>query len=896
MSFQLIYNHQLRQRRQGDQSGVLLKSQNIPGWLTDIVLLSCRVIGRTDSPLRYTYRVVTVETGEYHILSCAQGSGIHNLILTPDEVTKLRRNANRPTPAGIMLALSANNFWAADVQTPSLHCEEPRLPASALPEAEFQPTWKELTGHKNNARAFLSTPFNKDCLIVIPSNINGLKVLQLLHESDWLSSHRGWGRTFTTMAQMGDSFEETSRICIPEHMLGSAEGSIWSHQAPTLDLCSPFVLETLQKIQESIDAVTQKTGPQTGAGEHAHTPYVYQECPDEEMYNVLPRSHPLLRWTCYICGLLLLGAIVHVMVSETTDDAAKVTRKAIEVIQADESILQLKELSKAPYSPDSITRTLDKIYAHLNAAPESEQAPDKEKLLEIIALLKYADSDTTGHADNILRLRECATDLSLNPDRLSRLYLNEAIHQTSVQDWESNLTPAEIERWHHLLQTAPTLRPVMQEARFAPYMKRVLQEPLPQETIRQPEQTQVDTPMKALPSLACIEGDPLPKPLAKALEKPPVLLYKGHWSIIRRYAESMTRTRFSGQLDGVENILRIEQVAKDRYLIVPQIAKSGDLVPVLQFDVADGKLQNLQCTSGVPAAACIPLMSSDTTYTPIMLLPRREVRLTPSEVVAPPSTEQLHWALAEKDVVVQQGEHRHLSIRPNKGYPWTRMLSAIPLQQGQAVLQLPIIAGTNKLSTAAQAQGMQDYAWSYSKIPTSNTATDLFDCHLLRIYDFSPNLHQRFHHLANTYCMGSKSGEDDFYSLASLYTLCLDAEQAEGIADAATNLLRLLAHADFATLVDSLLVHEPELNGRLHNLDEQGAHKLLADAQARLSIRQCVLARLSEEIKLAYEECREQELQRASDMSPMQLSLQQVYVSEHGELVWQFLLCKTEQP
>ena len=139
MSFQLIYNHRLRQRRHGDQSGVLLKSQDIPTWLEDIVLLSCRMTGRADSPLRYTYRVVTVETGEYHILSCAQGGGIHNLILTPDEITKLRRNANRPTPAGVMLALSSTNFWAADAQAPSLHCEEPRLPASALPEALLSP-------------------------------------------------------------------------------------------------------------------------------------------------------------------------------------------------------------------------------------------------------------------------------------------------------------------------------------------------------------------------------------------------------------------------------------------------------------------------------------------------------------------------------------------------------------------------------------------------------------------------------------------------------------------------------------------------------------------------------------------------------------------------------------
>lgn len=896
MSFQLIYNHRLRQRRHGDQSGVLLKSQDIPSWLEDIVLLSCRMTGRTDAPLRYTYRVVTVETGEYHILACAQGSGIHNLILTPDEITKLRRNANRPTPAGVMLALSATNFWAADAQAPTLHCEEPRLPASALPEAEFQQTWKELTGHKNNARAFLTAPFNKECLIVIPSGMDSRKVLQLLHESDWLSSQRGWGRTFTTMAQMGDSFEETGRICIPQPMLDSTEGSVWSQQVPILNICGPFVLSTLQQMHESVITAQQANNTQQGATEHSYIPYVYQECPDEEMYNILPRSHPLLRWSCYIGGLILLGAGVHFTVSETTDDAAKVTRKAIEVIKSDESILQLKELSKAPYSPDSITRTLDKIYAHLNAAPSSAQDSNKEKILEVITLLKYADADTTGHADNILRLRECAADLNLNPDKLSRLYINEAIHETSVQDWEANLTPSELVRWQHLLNISPGLRSMLQEPHFAPHMRCILQEPTsPQPEIKQttPQGTQQQ---EVRPTLTCLEGTPIPAALADALRNAPVLLQHGHWSMIRRYADTMTRTRFSGKLDTRENNLRIEQVAVGEYRIVPMIAQGNSETPTILFEVKEGKLHNLRCNRGTPVAACIPLQSSDGAYTPIMLLPRREVKLDPSENVLPPATEQLRLELAEEDIVLQPGEKRHLGISDSKGYPWTRMLSELPLQQGQAVLHLPVLAGTNKLSTVPAEEHLNDYCWTFSKLPTSNTVTDHFDCHLLRIYDFSPELRRSFHELANTYCMGKKAGEDDFYSLASLYALSLDAALPEKTETAAADLLRLLSHPDFASVMDALLVHAPELRKDMRELSPHATQQLLADAGVRQNIRKSILALLSEEIKHTYSVCRAQELLQSETLAEMKLCLQQVYISEQGELIWEFLLRKTEHP
>lgn len=887
MSYQLIYNHQLRKFNRGDQSGILVKSQDMPVRLEEIVLTICRVTAKADSPLKYTYRVVEVDTGEYHILSCTSCSGIHNLILTPEEITKIRSNANRPTPAGIMLALANNKFWKADTNRPSLYCEEPRLAASALPEADFQATWKHFTGHKNNARAFLTPPYNRECLILIPEEASSEDILRLLHESDWLSSLRGWGKTFTTMAQMGDSFEVLARICIPKSIANTPEGAVWCQQAPVLDLSTPFLLQEPQKQHEINTKAAEKEFAERNA--YYHLPYVYQECPDEDIYNIPPSYHPLLRWSAYIIGLGLLGICVHFMVGETTDDASKITRKAIDAMAQDD-ILQLKELTKEPYTPDSITRALDKLYAHLSAPSSTEPDSDKEHMRDIIFIIKHADTDTSGHADNIMKLRECAMALKLAPDTLSKLYMIEATRAYSVQDWENNLSPTELKRWNTLLQQAPKLRHVLQDAQLAPYTKKILRT----NDLKAPTEEKHSSPPKnatetKVQSFTCVEGEPIPDFFAQALQRAPLILQNGNWSIIRRFAGTMKRSRFTGELDTRGHFLRLERLAEDSYHIVPALCDIG--IPTLQFKIKDGKLHDLQCEGGNPAAASIPIHEE----TELILLPHRALKLYPKQASAPPPPEQLDLELREQDIVLQKTTG-HLNIATHKGFPWTRMLSELPLQQDQAILHLPILTCTNKLESIPQNKDSA-YAWSYSKLSTSNTASDLYDCHLLRIYDFSPILKQNFHTQANTYCMGEKDESDDFYSLASLYALSLDAEQEDKLAKAVETLLRLCSHHEFGVLMKKIFRSEPALQFTVNEFSVDKATKLLSDASVRHSIRKCILATLSESVRQTYTLYYNEEISKSSNrhLPAMELCLQRVRINAQGELVWVFHLHEEPQ-
>ncbi len=875
-----------------------MKSQDMPAWLVDIVLHTCRVAGKEDSPLRFSYRVVSVETGIYHIIACAAGSGIHNLILTPAEVTNLRRNANRPTPAGIMLALQRAGFWKPENITPSLHCEEPRLAASALPEADFQATWKSYTGHKNNARIFLTAPYNKESLVLVPNDWDALGILQLLHESDWLSSLRGWGRTFTTQAQLGDSFEETDRIFLFQKDYDSSFFSGLVQRAPILNLTRDFNLQEITE-KEPPPVQTKQTTPTQVAPKveknvtDYHVPYIYLESPDEEIYDINPRSHPLLRWSLYIGALALLGMGVHFMVSETADHAGEVTRKAIEAITPEDDLLQLRELSKTPYSPDSITRKLDKIYAHLTAAPVAATGSrNNEDILEIVAILKYAATDTTGHALNIQRLREYAQKLQIDANALSRLYLNEATHDCSVQDWEKHLTPAEIGNWQQLLQHTPELREILLSHPFAPYAKNIMQESQESEQVQAPQQNQDDTPgtnPQLAESLTCIEGESVPENFLQAILQAPTKLQHGQWCIMRRYNDSGSRSRHMGELSPQGNHMLIESCGKNKYQITSS-AKDSD-VPALQFKIIDGKLEQLQCEEA-PAAAILPILNSDNTYSPLILLPHRDIQLHPMGESAPPDVQLLDLNLQAEDIVQlpnADNEYAQLDIAQGKGFPWTPMMSELTLNHGQIVLNLPILTGPNKLTDSGNNTTTK-YCWSYQKLPAGNTTYDLFECHLLRVYDFSQELRRAFHLQANTYCMGSKNDIPSFYSLATLYSVTQEPTRAHEATAAVEKCRKLLLNPDFKLLTVNILSEHKELAASVQTASIDDACVLLTSTAHRDMVRQAILSTLSNYLKQLYSSLRQKEINNSSDVHNIVLSLNRVQVSPQGELIWEFAL------
>ena len=229
MSYQLIYTsapHLIESGRTG--YGTVARSKIIPIRLAQkLCQLSIYKENTGIEGPQYSYRIVDCAGATYHVLTCVHEAGAdytgrdchiaHHLALTHEEMLAMRCSHSRPTPAGVMLALEGSDFWYRRWEgAPLLLESEPRLTASMMPDASRQATWKTLTSHKSNARAFFTAPYEHDCLVMLPEGMPTHDVLLLLHESDWLAPHSGWGQTFTTNGTTKDTVAATQRIAAIE--------------------------------------------------------------------------------------------------------------------------------------------------------------------------------------------------------------------------------------------------------------------------------------------------------------------------------------------------------------------------------------------------------------------------------------------------------------------------------------------------------------------------------------------------------------------------------------------------------------------------------------------------------------------------------------------------------
>ncbi len=260
MSYQLIYTSAPDLLNPGLSGyGVVARSKQLPralekkllkisGFKEDIKLIS--------GP-QLSYHILDCAGATFHVLSCTQSAGAdysgrechiaHHLALTQDEVRALRSNKARPTPASVILGLYRDQFWKAEwKENPHYISSEPRLSTDLLPEIDQQSTWKELTGHKYNAKALITPPYEHDCLIVVKSGTRSLDILHLLAESDWLSHLRGWGITFTTTGVPSDTFAQTQRIAVLEE--SAMEGKARRSGRPTLHLEHKLLITREQEL------------------------------------------------------------------------------------------------------------------------------------------------------------------------------------------------------------------------------------------------------------------------------------------------------------------------------------------------------------------------------------------------------------------------------------------------------------------------------------------------------------------------------------------------------------------------------------------------------------------------------------------------------------------------
>lgn len=179
----------------------------------------------------FTYRVIDIDGVHYHVLSRLVCSGAdysgrsnhlaHHLICTREEVEVLMRHPSGPTPAGLILALSAADFWKNQwTGAPAYLPDDFAFSARYLPNPAEQATWQDLTGHKRNAILPSMPPYDEGCFILVPDSCDPATELMLNHESDWLSPGRGWGMTFTTHLCCTDMADSFLRIFVHEGSAG----------------------------------------------------------------------------------------------------------------------------------------------------------------------------------------------------------------------------------------------------------------------------------------------------------------------------------------------------------------------------------------------------------------------------------------------------------------------------------------------------------------------------------------------------------------------------------------------------------------------------------------------------------------------------------------------------
>ncbi len=474
MSYQLVHKH--AESTPGDHNYTC--SGGIPGWLE----LSLVELGAPGCGTRYSYRVIKGPDRPYHIFTrcCDTGSPehpcrlAHHLALTTEEANAMLRHEAGPTPAGIMLALGRQGFWLENLPDSgsTLLDSQPKLSATELPDASTQPTWKALTGHKDNARSYNTSPYTEESLSLLPQGTGAETILHLLHESDWLVPGLGWGRSFTTAGTVNDRFEDTGRIIACSGMLPGS----WVRNCgrPLLLIESSLVLP--EEAPAPAPAARADAPPAIARQEAPLLPYSYAEPEDQEIYNV-PAQHRYTRR--HVIGLSLLALLavgLYFGIYEGADDVGGAARQAIRQYTTDENTAALRRLLELPYSPQVARQKLGKISRHLNLPHEGEE-PDEQatRLHECIELLRNARHRETGHAANLQRLIEAANLLRLPTDRLATFYLCEATRERDTTAWRHAQREAgERAAWRALAERYPQAERWAEEPMLAAFMQGIV--------------------------------------------------------------------------------------------------------------------------------------------------------------------------------------------------------------------------------------------------------------------------------------------------------------------------------------------------------------------------------------------------------------------------------------
>ena len=926
MSYQLIHTSALNLLdSQASGYGTVARSETLP-WVLSSKLGALSVFreprgGAATAGPQFSYHIIEHGAGSWHVLTCVQPAGAdysgrachiaHHLALTHDEVAAMLANPLRPTPAGLTLALLCTGFWKSSWKgAPAYIAEEPELSPGDLPDATAQPTWKRLTGHKANARAFFTAPFDRECLITVAPGTPVQDVLSLFHESDWLTHGRGWGMSYTTAADDADTFTETLRMVsspaspLVQRAIRTGHPVLRVEQGLEIPLPAPEPPGSTAVSPEKLPG-SAPTLVRTLA--RSRVPYHYTEEADWLLYDV-PYPRRRTPWVIVgCCGVLLTGAVVlSTLLLRGADNiplGGEYIPSPVTSTESRPGVQNLAVLLDTPYSHDETVHLMRRL------ADLSESGPEDALLLESAALILAAQQPGVRHAAVMKRLCECARLMGVSDTELVHLYLREATCGMLPEEWQKQFTGEEIESWLMLKNTEPQVAQLFSTAELQAYAPSSL--PGPDTTLLATADTQEPPPTPEAPAAAlpgrvslipspAVGGESLPSVLEKAIPQLPLSITTGTYvvSLFSEGAALQPAGRLELSPDGFR--LYISPTETPGVFSLTPGHKDGRPAPLpaVQFSVKGGRLHSVR-SGDHEAAVCFPVPENEQFHTNVILVPSFGIPLPEGKgLTLPPAAEAgLEITPEMLEIVPPSAENQvpRLVLRKMKRFPW--VMGRNDEEKTRFSLSLPVLSGHN--SVEEESDKDTGYVWRRAEVTSETDRLTQFRCEIVYRPDLPVTLGQTFERVANTPCCGEAPKRASHLTLGNLYYIVC-ALANDKLTRSERNYLHDVYFQLFADRINNkilaqILAQDKALYLTREEATERGLKavkarrsvgRMLDERQVRDRIRKLVCQVLSRSMMAAY--TREQ--QRITDelKTVTVFTLKHIAVGNHVELLWQF--------
>ncbi len=860
MSYQLIYTSapQLLDPSLSGY-GVVARSEHMPRSLEKKLekISGFKEDAKLISGAQFSYHILDCAGATFHVLSCVQSAGAdysgrechiaHHLALTQEEVRSLRANKARPTPASIILGLYRDQFWKSEwKQQPQLISSEPRLSTDLLPDINSQTMWKELTGHKYNAKSLITPPYEHDCLIIVQSGTRSMDILHLLAESDWISTTRGWGITFTTTGVVQDTFAQTQRIAVLEE--SALAGKARRSGRPTLRLEHKLLITREQELlaaqiesqqlaaasgtaassilshqgssppsSTSSTSISQRAERAALLDEHliSQLPYKYIEPKDQKVYHEAASSS---RRLIVICAALLTTALLAVAAyyhyhtddhsphttSDYAHDASTKTEKletlpphyTSPLAQSSQDIHSINEqlsiLASLPYDSKQTSDELSELSAlSLVALDHSTPSlqPKLQNLHHIIQQLRACRQEGCAHSQNIASLVNYCLDVGLDLEAIIRLYLLHATQEVPAHLWANHLTEAQCQSIINTLHDKQ-LEHLFNEPQLFPYLHALDRHDPINRHYEAPDQ-QLDDIISTYDHLnsgglvIINQDETIPLIIQNLFQRTSFLLDQGKIGIY-----PIDELPFVQRLQRSKYTILINSAntpyAQDFVLINKGVAE-----PSIEMRLAASSKFGYFLFQGKPTLLLLKLSASTATDR-YLFLSHITFNITPKRSHIPlPDLNAADFLIRENDLDSlppdswQPYPQLRLADKFCSRYPWKTLKHEIELQDPPQI-HIPHIEGFSpeiSIDPSSERRSAISYSVVINNQPSSLFSPAGHRVQLMRNLDLDTILQRELYALTNSCATKRETLEPGFYTLANIYHILLSLDAVSSISE-----------------------------------------------------------------------------------------------------------------